>query len=77
MPDGTFSHQFMSASLDGTIKFWDLQSKFMKKPYQKNETNSRFGKPKNLLSNKSTLSNFNNRLKPSYSVRLYCDFTRY
>lgn len=70
MQQGTFSDQFMSASLDGTIKVWDLQLKLMKKPYQKSETNSRFGRPKNLMSNKSPLSHLNNRLRPSYSVRL-------
>lgn len=72
MQQGTFSDQFMSASLDGTIKVWDLQSKFKKKPYQKSEPNSRFGRPKNLISNKSPLSHLNNRLRPSYSVRLNC-----
>ncbi|CAI6355721.1 unnamed protein product [Macrosiphum euphorbiae] len=68
MQQGTFSDQFMSASLDGTIKVWDLQSKFKKKPYQKSEPNSRFGRPKNLISNKSPLSHLNNRLRPSYSI---------
>jgi len=75
MQQGTFSDQFMSASLDGTIKVWDLQSKLMKTTYQKSETNSRFGIPKNLMSNKSPLSHLNNRLRPSYSVRLY--YSRY
>jgi len=75
MQEGTFSDQFISASLDGTVKLWDLQSNLMKKPYQQNATNSRFEYPKKLLSNKSPLSNLNNRLKPSYSVRFYCDFT--
>ncbi|XP_029341501.1 uncharacterized protein LOC115033314 [Acyrthosiphon pisum] len=68
MQQETFSDQFMSASLDGTIKVWDLQLKLVKKPYQKSETNSRFRRPKNLMSDKSPLSHLNNRLRPLYSI---------
>jgi len=67
--EGKFSDQFISSSLDGTIKLWDLQPKPMP-AHQKIPTNCRFGYPKKLLSNQSPLSVLNNHLKPSYSVRL-------
>ncbi|CAH1731756.1 unnamed protein product [Aphis gossypii] len=66
---GKFSDQFISSSLDGTIKLWDLQPKSMP-THQKTPTNCRFGYPKKLLSNKSPLSVLNNHLKPSYSIKI-------
>lgn len=68
MREGQFSDQFFSASMDGTIKLWDLHSTPMSKPNQRKITNKRFENPENLNSYQSPLHIYNNRLKPTYTV---------
>lgn len=67
--EGEFSDQFFSASMDGTIKLWDLKSKPMPRIIKKSKTNTSFEHPEKLNNYKSPLSIYNNRLKPSYTVR--------
>lgn len=67
--EGEFSDQFFSASMDGTIKLWDLNSTLMPRIKKKITTNTSFEHPENLNNYKSPLSVYNNRLKPSYTVR--------
>eukprot|EP00102_Acyrthosiphon_pisum_P020917 XP_016658127.1 PREDICTED: uncharacterized protein LOC100571197 [Acyrthosiphon pisum] len=66
--EGEFSDQFFSASMDGTIKLWDLNSKPMPRIIKKNTTNTGFENPEKLNNYKSPLSIYNNRLKPSYTI---------
>lgn len=67
--EGRFSDQFFSSSMDGTIKLWDLQSTPLPKAHKKSTANTRFGRPENLNDYVSPLNVYNNRLKPSYTVR--------
>jgi len=64
-----FSNQFFSASMDGTIKLWDLSLTSTQKSKEKDKQPSRFGRPKNLENYESPLKIHNNRLKPTYTVR--------
>lgn len=66
---GQFSYQFFSASMDGTVKLWDLNSTPLPKTNEKSTTSREH--PKNLKKYKSPLNIYNNRLQPSYTVRLY------
>lgn len=59
--------------MDGTVKLWDLHSTPLpksKQQQQKSMMNTRFGYPENLKNYTSPLNVYNNRLKPSYTVRL-------
>ncbi|XP_050527751.1 uncharacterized protein LOC126897863 isoform X2 [Daktulosphaira vitifoliae] len=70
-PKDKFSDQFFSSSMDGTIKLWDLHSTPVsksKKPV--NAPKPRFGHPDNLNKYKSPFIIYNNRLEPSYSIKV-------
>ncbi|VVC41741.1 WD40/YVTN repeat-like-containing domain,WD40 repeat,WD40-repeat-containing domain [Cinara cedri] len=60
--EGNFSLQFFAASLDGTVKLWDLNSTL---PV---ETNKK--KTENFNKYNSPLSVYNNRLKPLYTITI-------
>lgn len=66
--EGQFSDQFFSASMDGTIKLWDLDSTPIPRIIKKNSTNTSIKHPEKLNNYRSPLSIYNNRLKPSYTV---------
>ncbi|XP_060848211.1 dynein axonemal intermediate chain 3-like isoform X2 [Rhopalosiphum padi] len=66
--EGQFSDQFFSASMDGTIKLWDLKSTPMPRIIKKSTTNTSFNQPEKLNNYKSPLSIYNNCLKPSYTI---------
>lgn len=66
--EGQYSDQFFSASSDGTIKLWDLNSTPMPESKKKIPKNTRFPHPAKLDSHKSRLRIYNNRLKPLYTV---------
>ncbi|XP_025202203.1 uncharacterized protein LOC112599497 [Melanaphis sacchari] len=66
--EGQYSDQFFSASMDGTIKLWDLNSTPMPRVIKKSTTNTSFKYPEKLNNYKSPLSIYNNRLKPSYTI---------
>lgn len=70
MQEGQFSEQFFSASMDGTIKLWDLHSKPLPKASQKSTSIHRFGFPEKLKTYKSPLHIYNNCLKPTYTVSI-------
>lgn len=68
MPEGQFSMQFLSSSIDGTIKVWDLHTKLL--------PNSKLKSTRNILERttrlntyKSPLDIYNNRLMPTYTVK--------
>jgi len=65
-----FSDQFFSASMDGTIKLWDLHSTPLPKLKEKSTMTTQFERPKNLKKYESPLNIYHNRLKPSYTVIL-------
>lgn len=67
--EGEFSDQFFSASMDGTIKLWDLNSTPMPRINKKSTTDTSFEHPEKLNNYRSPLSVYNNRIKPSYTVR--------
>uniref|UniRef100_A0A2S2R2B2 WD repeat-containing protein 63 n=1 Tax=Sipha flava TaxID=143950 RepID=A0A2S2R2B2_9HEMI len=66
--EGQFSDQFFSASMDGTIKLWDLHSTPIPRSQQNIEKKTRFPYPDKLDSYKSPLSIYNNCLKPLYTI---------
>ncbi|CAH1731486.1 unnamed protein product [Aphis gossypii] len=66
--EGQFSDQFFSASMDGTIKLWDLDSTPIPRIIKKNSTNTSIKHPEKLNNYRSPLSIYNNRLKPSYTI---------
>lgn len=71
MKEGQFSDQFFSASMDGTLKIWDLHSTPISRTKQNIPVNTRSPRPDKLNSYKSPLSIYNNSLKPSYTVSAY------
>ncbi|XP_050532358.1 dynein axonemal intermediate chain 3-like [Daktulosphaira vitifoliae] len=68
----TYSDQFFTASMDGTIKLWNLQSTSTLNENIKFTNNTQFYNsfPECLNKYRSPLNIYNNRLQPSYTIKV-------